>query len=113
MEDRRSHPRTSIRSRVLLKNETFVDVADVLDISASGVRLGWSGQSALEGATLHITFSTASNRMHTSVAEIVRVGESELGMRFQNALPEEILDAAIRVATSGEATPDSATASDI
>ena len=109
MEDRRSHPRTSIRSRVLLKNETFVDVADVLDISAGGVRLGWSGQSA----TLHITFSTANNRMHTSVAEIVRVGESELGMRFQNALPEEILDAAIRVATRGEASPDSATASDI
>ena len=113
MEDRRSHPRISIRSRVLLKNDTFVDVADVLDISAGGVRLGWSGQSAREGATLHVTFSTASNRMHTSVAEVVRVGESELSVRFQNALPEEILEAAIRVANNGKASPDSATASDI
>ncbi|MCA9778131.1 MAG: PilZ domain-containing protein [Candidatus Eremiobacteraeota bacterium] len=113
MEDRRSHPRTNIRSTVLLKNETHVDVADVLDISAGGVRLSWAGQSAREGATLQITFRTACNRMHTSEAEIVRVRETELGMRFRNALPEEILEAAIRVASQGEATPDSATASDI
>ncbi|MFA5508470.1 MAG: PilZ domain-containing protein [Vulcanimicrobiota bacterium] len=98
MEDRRSYPRIPIRSRVLLKNETFIDVANVFDISAGGACVGWAGRSAREGATLYITFSTAKNRLHTSEAQIVRVGQTELGLKFQNALPEEVLEAAVRVA---------------
>lgn len=102
MEDRRLHPRTSIRSRVLLKNENFAHAADVLDISAGGVRVSWANQSAREGATLQITLGVTHNHFCSYDAEVVRVHDQEVSLRFQSALPEEILEAAIRLATQAE-----------
>ena len=103
MEDRRSHPRINISSTVLLKNDNFVRAADVLDISASGMRVCWKGTSAREGANLELTLGLASNHFRTYRAEIVRVNNNDVGLRFQNALPEDILEAAIRLAQQGQA----------
>jgi ribosome maturation factor RimP len=102
MEDRRLHPRIPISSTVLLKNENFVRAADVLDISSSGMRVCWKGTSAREGAKLELTLGLTSNHFRTYSAEIVRVNNNDVGLRFQNALPEDVLEAAVRLATASQ-----------
>lgn len=92
-DNRREHPRVTLKQTVAVANDTNLALAEVDDITLGGIALRAEGSFAV-GSRFHVVFPGAGDIKENEVeAEVVQCKETQTDSNFKHQIRAKFIDA--------------------
>jgi hypothetical protein len=95
MKEKRTYPRVEKNCLFVLTSDQGAIIANMIDISESGLQMAnWDNRLAV-GQQVRLTFSPSVDELYTESARVVRSDEYSIALSFEGELDSESLARAV------------------